>query len=100
MTLESYVIEERGDPSWNFTRLLVLLHGFAATERDFTPVGPLLDPDGHYLVCGLRGPLEADGGGRSWTNPVASRPARSGWQGHPALPGRWCHGRMESHCIP
>jgi phospholipase/carboxylesterase len=67
MGLESYVIEERGDPDWVFDRLLVLLHGYSSTERDLTPVGPLLDPNGHYLICGLRGPFEVDAGtGYCW----------------------------------
>jgi phospholipase/carboxylesterase len=64
--LERYVIEERGGPDWTFGRLLVLLHGFGASEHDLAATGPLVDPDGGYLVVGLRAPLAVEGAGWSW----------------------------------
>jgi phospholipase/carboxylesterase len=64
--LERYVIEERGRPDCTFARLLVLLHGYGASEHDLAATGPLVDPDGHYLVVGLRAPLPVEGGGWSW----------------------------------
>lgn len=47
-------------------RLLVMLHGHDATERDLSAIGPIIDQDGHHLVVGVRGPLELDGGGAAW----------------------------------
>ena len=66
MRLTTYVIEERGAlvPP---TRLLVLLHGYDATEHDLTALGPLLDPDVRFLIAGPRGPVAtADGSGAAW----------------------------------
>jgi phospholipase/carboxylesterase len=47
-------------------RLLLCLHGHDATEHDLTAVAPLLDPGGHFLVAGARGPLTTDGGRAAW----------------------------------
>lgn len=38
-------------------RLLVLLHGWAAAERDMARLGRALDPDGRWLVVAPRGPV-------------------------------------------
>lgn len=65
--LETYVITDRGVPgSPHPRRLLVLLHGYDATEHDLTSLGPLLDPAGRYLVAGARGPVPTDGNGTAW----------------------------------
>jgi phospholipase/carboxylesterase len=63
MPVGSYVIEGRGQPS----RLLVLLHGFDADEHGLAALGPLIDPDGRFLVAAPRGPVDVpDGTGRAW----------------------------------
>lgn len=65
--LPTYVIAERGTPApARAERLLVLLHGYDATEHDLTSIGPLLDPDGRYLVAGIRGPVPTEGTGTAW----------------------------------
>ena len=46
--------------------MLVLLHGYDATEHDLTSIGPLLDPHGHYLIAGVRGPVPTEGTGTAW----------------------------------
>ncbi len=43
-----------------------MLHGYGATEHDFTALGPLIDPDAHFLVAGARGPVEVEGQGAAW----------------------------------
>lgn len=63
--LTTYVIEERGGGG-RPDRLLLMLHGYGATEHDFTALGPLLDPDVHFLVAGARGPIEVPGAGAAW----------------------------------
>jgi phospholipase/carboxylesterase len=63
MPVGSYVIEGRGQPR----RLLVLLHGFDADEHGLAALGPLIDPDGRFLVAAPRGPVAVpDGTGRAW----------------------------------
>jgi phospholipase/carboxylesterase len=77
MRLQTYVIAERGAlvPP---TRMLVLLHGYDATEHDLTALGPLLDPDVRFLVAGPRGPVApAEGSGAAWFSygPLGPDPA-------------------------
>ena len=47
-------------------RLLVLLHGFGATQHDIASLWSRVDPDGRYFVLCPRGPIDAPGGGASW----------------------------------
>ncbi len=47
-------------------RLLVLLHGYGATQHDIAAIGSQVDPDGRYFVLCPRGPIEVPGGGASW----------------------------------
>jgi thioredoxin 1 len=48
-------------------RLLLLLHGYGADERDLGGLLPYLDPDGHFATVLPRGPIEAAGTpGFSW----------------------------------
>jgi phospholipase/carboxylesterase len=56
MELTTRVLPERG--GHHPERMLVLLHGYGATERDVLALGPLVDPDGHFLVVGIRGSIE------------------------------------------
>jgi thioredoxin len=42
-------------------RLLVLVHGFGADERDLAGLLPYLDPDGEYVVVLPRGPIDVPG---------------------------------------
>jgi len=46
-------------------RLLVLIHGFGADERDLPGLLPYLDPDGRYVAVSPRGPI-ASPPGFSW----------------------------------
>lgn len=72
--LTTYVITDRGVRSGvRADRLLFLLHGYGATEHDLTSIGPLLDPDGHLLVAGARGPVPAEGGS-AWFSPTPLGP--------------------------
>jgi phospholipase/carboxylesterase len=64
--LATRVITDRSPTGSRPGRLLFLLHGFGATEHDLTPIGPLLDPDGHFLVAGARGPVAPPEGGAAW----------------------------------
>lgn len=66
--MRTYVIEDRagGSQSSSPDRLLLMLHGHGATEHDFTALGPLIDPAGHYLVVGARGSVEIESGGAAW----------------------------------
>jgi thioredoxin 1 len=54
-------------------RLLLLLHGYGADERDLGGLLPYLDPDGHFVTVLPRGPLAA-GPGFAWYD-VASTDA-------------------------
>jgi thioredoxin 1 len=45
----------------NAQRLLLLLHGYGADERDLGGLLPYLDPDGRYAAVLPRGPLAASG---------------------------------------
>ena len=47
-------------------RLLILLHGYGATQHDIAPVADRADPDGHFYTLSPRGPIELAGGGASW----------------------------------
>jgi phospholipase/carboxylesterase len=72
--LRTYVITDRATREGvRADRLLFLLHGYGATEHDLTAIGPLLDPDGHFLVAGARGPVPADGGA-AWFEPTPLGP--------------------------
>jgi predicted esterase len=42
-------------------RLLLLVHGFGADERDLVGLLPHLDPDGEYVVVLPRGPIDVPG---------------------------------------
>ena len=44
------------------TRVLLLVHGYGADERDLGGVLPYLDPDGHFLTVLPRGPVAAPPG--------------------------------------
>jgi thioredoxin len=51
----------------NADRLLVLLHGYGADERDLGALLTYLDPEGRFAAVMPRGPLEAPGApGYSW----------------------------------
>jgi len=39
------------------TRILLLVHGFGADERDLAGLLPYLDPDGHFITVLPRGPI-------------------------------------------
>ncbi len=43
-------------------RLLLLLHGYGADERDLGGILPYLDPEGHFVTVMPRGPLSAPPG--------------------------------------
>jgi thioredoxin 1 len=45
----------------NASRLLLLVHGYGADERDLGALLPYLDPDGSFVVAMPRGPLAAPG---------------------------------------
>ena len=47
-------------------RLLVLLHGYGATQHDIAPVAASADPHGRFYSLSPRGPIEVAGGGASW----------------------------------
>ncbi len=47
-------------------RLLVLLHGYGATQHDIGPVAARADPDGRFYTLSPRGPIDVPGGGASW----------------------------------
>ncbi|MBI1843541.1 MAG: hypothetical protein HYR89_02860 [Actinobacteria bacterium] len=47
-------------------RLLVLLHGYGATEHDIASIVPMVDPAGRFVVVSPRGPIPTPGGGASW----------------------------------
>jgi thioredoxin 1 len=55
-------------------RLLVLLHGYGADERDLGGLLSYLDPDGHYVVVLPRGPVAAPPG-FSWFDLAAGDPS-------------------------
>ena len=57
-----YRIEGVGRPC----RLLVVLHGYGATQHDLAALQPHVDPDGNYLLVSPRGPIETANGGASW----------------------------------
>ncbi|HEX4777950.1 MAG TPA: thioredoxin [Acidimicrobiia bacterium] len=46
----------------NAQRLLLLVHGFGADERDLAGLLPYLDPDGHFVTVLPRGPIAAPPG--------------------------------------
>ena len=72
--LRTYVITDRATREGvRADRLLFLLHGYGATEHDLTAIGPLLDPEGHFLVACARGPVPADGGA-AWFEPTPLGP--------------------------
>ncbi|MCC7075586.1 MAG: hypothetical protein IT198_00525 [Acidimicrobiia bacterium] len=52
MQLETHVIEGRGNPD----RLMFLVHGYYSQPYALSTLGPLVDPDAHYLVMAPRGP--------------------------------------------
>jgi thioredoxin len=54
-------------------RLLVLLHGYGADERDLGGLLSYLDPEGHYVVVMPRGPVAAPPG-FSWFDLTAADP--------------------------
>jgi len=56
----------RLDGSGSCGRLLVLLHGYGATQHDIATIGSQVDPDGRFFVLCPRGPIEVPGGGASW----------------------------------
>src|SRR5262249_56161125 len=43
-------------------RVLLLMHGYGADERDLGGLLPYLDPDGHFVTVLPRGPLAAPPG--------------------------------------
>lgn len=47
-------------------RLLVMLHGYGATELDLATIAPTIDPDHRFLILCPRGPIPVAGGGASW----------------------------------
>ncbi|MBV1894388.1 MAG: alpha/beta hydrolase [Ilumatobacteraceae bacterium] len=58
--------------------LLVLLHGYGATQHDIAPVAQHVDPIGRFSALSPRGPIEVAGGGASWYDFDAS------WTADPA----------------
>ncbi|MGE0000317.1 MAG: alpha/beta hydrolase [Ilumatobacteraceae bacterium] len=59
-------------------RLLVMLHGYGATQHDLATIAPTIDPDHRFLVLSPRGPIPVAGGGASWYDFDAS------WRPDPA----------------
>ena len=57
MTLVTNVIEGSAAE-----RVLLLLHGYGADERDLGGLLPYLDPEGHFATVLPRGPLAAPPG--------------------------------------
>ena len=47
-------------------RLLVLLHGYGATQHDIAPIAAHVDPDGRFYTLSPRGRIDVAGGGASW----------------------------------
>ena len=47
-------------------RLLVMLHGYASTERDIATIAPTIDPHNRFLVLCPPGLITVAGGGASW----------------------------------
>lgn len=60
----NYRIEGVGRPR----RLLVVLHGYGATQHDLAALKPHVDPDGNYLFVSPHGPIKTANGGASWYN--------------------------------
>lgn len=58
----SFRLDGRGQPE----RLLVLLHGYGATQHDIAPIAARVDPDGRFFALSPRGRIEVAGGGASW----------------------------------
>ncbi|MEZ5244940.1 MAG: hypothetical protein R2707_07580 [Acidimicrobiales bacterium] len=58
----TFRLDGRGDCE----RLLVLLHGFGATQHDIASISSRVDPDGRFFVLCPRGPIDTPGGGASW----------------------------------
>ncbi len=58
----SFRLDGRGHPE----RLLVLLHGYGATQHDLAPIAPHVDPDGRFFTLSPRGQIDVAGGGASW----------------------------------
>ncbi len=56
----------RPDGRRSCERLLVLLHGYGATQHDIATIGSQVDPDGRFFILCPRGPIEVPGGGASW----------------------------------
>lgn len=52
MKLDTHIIEGRGHPG----RLLFLIHGYYSQPYALSALGPLIDPDAHFLVMAPRGP--------------------------------------------
>ena len=52
----------RGSSTPTAERVLVLIHGYGADERDLGGLLPYLDPDGHFLTVLPRGPVAAPPG--------------------------------------
>jgi len=56
----------RIDAGQNAERLLVLLHGYGATQHDLASIIPAIDPDGRLIVLSPLAPMATPGGGASW----------------------------------
>ena len=56
----------RIDAGPNAQQLLLLLHGYGATQHNIASIVPEIDPDGRYVTVSPLAPIVAPGGGASW----------------------------------
>src|SRR5690349_17718295 len=74
MDLVTNVVKQSLNPS----RVLLLLHGYGADERDLAALAPYIDPEGRLLIVCPRGPEAVPGAGFSWYDMGASDAAAAG----------------------
>jgi thioredoxin len=74
MDLVTNVVKQSLNPQ----RVLLLLHGYGADERDLAALAPYLDPEGRLLIVCPRGPEQVPGAGYSWYDMGAEDPAAAG----------------------
>jgi thioredoxin len=74
MELVTNVVKQSLNPQ----RVLLLLHGYGADERDLAALAPYLDPEGRLLIVCPRGPEAVPGAGYSWYDMGAAEPSAAG----------------------
>ncbi len=74
MDLVTNVVKQSLNPQ----RVLLLLHGYGADERDLAALAPYLDPEGRLLIVCPQGPEAVPGAGFSWYDMAAADPSAAG----------------------